>query len=85
MFLIYGQFYNQTRLSWDWQQIGGTATYEEDAHAFAYRFAVNYRIPCKLVGRKGVTIYLPPVAEFGNRHDDSWPQQPEHAQVIVTH
>ena len=67
MFVIYGQFWNQTRLSWDWQQIGGTPTNREDAHEFAHGFAQSYNVPTKVVTRLGTTMFLPPVADEGPR------------------
>jgi hypothetical protein len=85
MFLIYGQFWNQTRLTWDWQQIGGVCLIEDDADQFAYGFAVSYGIPAKVIGRKGVRLYLPPVKEFLGQGQSDWPAAPDGSEVIVTH
>lgn len=84
MFLVYGQFWNQTRLTWDWQQIGGVCLIEDDADQFAYGFAVSYRIPAKVVGRKGIRLYLPPPAAFGERRATDWPTPVDGSQVIIT-
>lgn len=83
MFLVYGQFWNQTRLTWDWQQIGGVCLIEDDADQYAYGFAVSYRIPCKVVGRSGVRLYLPPPGGFGDRRHIDWPIPPEGANVTI--
>ena len=60
MFLVFGQFWNQTTGAHNWQQIGGVCTSEQDAEQFAYGFAINYGMTTKTVGRKGVKMYLPP-------------------------
>lgn len=61
MFLMYGQFWNQTKQQWDWQQIGGSALSEMDANAYCEGFAIHYGMTTKVVGRYGTRMYLPPV------------------------
>lgn len=63
MFLVFGQFLNQTTQAWQWQQIGGTPTNEDDANQYAYGFARNYGMVCKVVSRDGVKMYLPPIVD----------------------
>lgn len=63
MYLIYGQFWNQTALAWQWQQVGGTATSQTDAEQFAAGFARDYGFAAKIVTRDGVKLYLPPVLD----------------------
>lgn len=63
MFLVFGQFYNQTSQTWQWQQVGGMPTSQEDAEQYAYGFSRNYGFACKIVIRNGVKIYLPPVMD----------------------
>lgn len=60
MFLVFGQFYNATADSWQWQQVGGTPWDEQEADQYAYGFARDYGIICKVVGRHGTKMYLPP-------------------------
>lgn len=68
MFLIYGQFYNQTKDQWDWQQIGGNAITLEDAKQYAHGFAQTYNTTTKVITRKETFMYLPPVPEL------DWPE-----------
>lgn len=63
MFIIFGQFWNQTSLKWDWQQVGGQATSAEDAEQFAAGFAREYGLAAKIITRHGVKLYLPPVLD----------------------
>jgi hypothetical protein len=81
MLLIFGQFWNQTRLSWDWQRIGGTPTSDSDAHQFAYGFALSYGVACKVIERERTTMYLPEVADEGQAN--TWPALPA-GQFIQT-
>lgn len=80
MFLVFGQFWNQTRSTWDWQQIGGAAISETDAKQYAEGFAKTYGVPSKVVGKDGTTIYLPPVADEGQALE--WPKI--HANMVGT-
>jgi len=82
MLLIFGQFWNQTRLSWDWQLIGGTPVDRSEADQFAYGFAQSYGVPTKVVTREGTTMYLPPVADEGQAQ--TWPLVGA-AALIQTH
>lgn len=70
MFLIFGQFHNQTKDSWDWQQIGGFCTNELDAVQFAEGFAINYRMTVKVTGRHETLMFLPPI---DNEMGLNWP------------
>lgn len=63
MFLVFGQFFNQTSQTWQWQQVGGMPTSQEDAEQFAYGFARDYGFACKIVAREWVKMYLPPVMD----------------------
>lgn len=60
MFLVFGQFFNQTNQTWQWQQIGGVCTSEHDADSYAEGFAINYGMTTKVVGRHETRMYLPP-------------------------
>lgn len=63
MFLIFGQFWNQTRHTWDWQQIGGNSASEDDAHQYAEGFAKTYGVCSKVLGRHQTVLYLPPFTD----------------------
>jgi hypothetical protein len=63
MFLVFGQFYNQTTATWQWQQVGGSAITSEEAEQFAHGFARNYGFAAKIVTRNGTRLYLPPVLD----------------------
>jgi hypothetical protein len=63
MFLIFGQFWNQTTLTNDWQQIGGTATHEQDAFQFAEGFCHAYKVNVKVHGRNQIWYFS---------HGDTW-------------
>lgn len=69
MFLVFGQFHNHTRDSWDWQQVGGVIDSEFDAKQFAEGFAITYGMTMKVISRTETTMYLPP-AELGLK----WPE-----------
>lgn len=58
MYLIYGQFFNQSTKREDWQQIGGTATNKEDAEQFAEGFTKHYQVTTKVVGRSTQAMFL---------------------------
>lgn len=79
MYLVFGQFWNQTNQSWQWQQIGGTPTNREDANSFAYGFACNYNVVTKVVSREGTSMYLPPVVDEGQHL--TWPEI--HPEMMV--
>lgn len=72
MFVIFGQFYNQTTHKWDWQQVGGSATSAEDAKAFAEGFTSTYGVATKLIGRYGTILYLPPITD--ESQFQTWPK-----------
>lgn len=63
MSLIFGQFFNQTTGTWQWQQIGGTPTSTEDADQFAYGFARDYGIVVKVITRGAIKMFLPPLKD----------------------
>lgn len=63
MFLVFGQFYNQTTQTWQWQQVGGMPESLEEAEQYAYGFAQNYGFACKVITREGIKMYLPPVMD----------------------
>jgi hypothetical protein len=71
MYLVFGQFWNQTVGSWQWQQIGGVPTNQSDASGFAYGFARNYGVCVKVVSRIGVEMYLPPIVDESQAQ--TWP------------
>lgn len=68
---MFGQFWNQTTLKWDWQQIGGNPQSVQDAKDYAESFASTYGVCTKLVGRYRTIMYLPPVADEGQAL--TWP------------
>jgi hypothetical protein len=73
MFLVFGQFFNQTTSQWQWQQVGGMPYDETDADQYAYGFARDYGMVCKVVGKKGTKMYLPPVDRLDEGTPLEWP------------
>jgi len=82
MLLIFGQFWNQTSLTWDWQRIGGICENQKDAHDYAYGFAQSYGVACKVIERERTTMYLPPVADEGQAL--TWPHLPADQMILTT-